>query len=404
MPPPGQVGPGDRLGRPLQVRDRAAEHHLATLAAGLRADVDHPVGGPDRVLVVLDHDQRVAQVAQPGQGADQLLVVPLVQPDRRLVQHVQHAGQPGADLGRQPDPLRFPAGQGRGRPVQRQVTQADVGQEPEPGSRLLPDPGTDLLVARAQGQFGQPPRGLAHRQRGHVRDRPARDGDGQDLRPQPGPAARRARHRPHVALELLPGRVRLGFGVPALDPGQHALEPHPVRAVPPGPGPVTDPDLLTGAVQHGVPGRLGQLVPRRVQAEPAGLRGRRQQPGEVLPLLPARPRRDRTLAQRLAAVRHGQRRVGLHLGAQAAAHRAGALRRVERERPRLQLIVQAHRVTVGAGQVLGEPPFPLGVVGGPVHQFGQDHTVGQLERGLDRVGDSRPARIPDHQSVDYHFY
>ena len=47
---------------------------------------------------------------QPDQRLDQPMVVALVQADRRLVEDVQHAHQPGADLRRQPDPLRLAAG------------------------------------------------------------------------------------------------------------------------------------------------------------------------------------------------------------------------------------------------------------------------------------------------------
>ena len=67
----------------------------------------------DRVLVVLDHDQRVAGVAEPDQRLEQPVVVALVQPDRRLVEDVEHADQAGADLGGQPDPLGLAAGQRR---------------------------------------------------------------------------------------------------------------------------------------------------------------------------------------------------------------------------------------------------------------------------------------------------
>ena len=116
LPPAGDERTGDRLGRRLEVVHRAGHHDLAAVLAGARPDVHHPVGGPDRVLVVLDDDQGVAEIAQPGQRLDQPVVVPLVQPDRRFVQHVQHADQPGADLGGQPDPLRLAAGQG-GRPA-----------------------------------------------------------------------------------------------------------------------------------------------------------------------------------------------------------------------------------------------------------------------------------------------
>jgi hypothetical protein len=79
--------------------------------AGARADVDDPVGGADRVLVVLDDDEGVAEVAQPDQRLDEPPVVALVQPDARLVEHVEHADQARADLGGQPDPLRLAAGE-----------------------------------------------------------------------------------------------------------------------------------------------------------------------------------------------------------------------------------------------------------------------------------------------------
>ena len=60
---------------------------------GARAHVDHVVGGADRLLVVLDHDHGVAEVAQALEGLEQARVVALVQADRRLVEHVEHAGQ-----------------------------------------------------------------------------------------------------------------------------------------------------------------------------------------------------------------------------------------------------------------------------------------------------------------------
>ncbi len=106
--------------------------HVAAVLAGARAHVDQVVGGPHRALVVLDHQHRVAEVAQPLERRDQLLVVALVQADRRLVEDVEHADQRGADLRGQPDPLRLAARQRRRRPLHRQVADADVLQELQP--------------------------------------------------------------------------------------------------------------------------------------------------------------------------------------------------------------------------------------------------------------------------------
>jgi hypothetical protein len=64
---------------------------------------------------VLDDDEGVAEVAQPGQGLDEPVVVALVQPDataRRARR--EHADEPGPDLGGQADALRLAAGQRAG--------------------------------------------------------------------------------------------------------------------------------------------------------------------------------------------------------------------------------------------------------------------------------------------------
>ena len=128
------------------VVDRALRDHLAAEAAGARAEVDDVVGRLDGVRVVLHHDDRVAQVAQPAQGRQQTLVVALMQADARLVQDVEHAHEPRADLGRQPDALGLAAGE-RGRAAaQREVVETDIAQEAQAVHDLLQDRPGDLRV------------------------------------------------------------------------------------------------------------------------------------------------------------------------------------------------------------------------------------------------------------------
>ena len=107
---------------------------------------------------------------EPDQGLDQPVVVALVEPDRRLVEDVEDADQAGADLGREPDPLRLAAGQRPGRPVEGEVVEADVEQEVEPLVDLLEDPLADLLLARGQVEAAQEVGGLVDRQRADVGD------------------------------------------------------------------------------------------------------------------------------------------------------------------------------------------------------------------------------------------
>ena len=56
-----EIMPGQRIGIGGDLGRRPLGDDLAAMHAGARADVDHVIGGPDRVLVVLDHDHRVAE-------------------------------------------------------------------------------------------------------------------------------------------------------------------------------------------------------------------------------------------------------------------------------------------------------------------------------------------------------
>jgi hypothetical protein len=96
--------------------------------------------------------------------------------------------------------------------------------------------------------------------------------------------------------------------------------------------------------------------------------------------------------------------VDLELGADAGAARARAVGRVERERPRLDL-VDGDRVVVGAGHPLREPALPDGVRVVRVHvdELDEQHAAREVERGLDRVGQaSLGAGVAalGHQPVD----
>ena len=113
---------------------RALGDHLAAQLAGAGAEVDDPVGFLHRLLVVLDHQHRVAEVAQPLQRRDEPAVVSLVQPDGRLVENVDDAGELAAHLRGQADALALSARERRGRAVEREVGEAHVGEEQ---SRLL---------------------------------------------------------------------------------------------------------------------------------------------------------------------------------------------------------------------------------------------------------------------------
>ena len=97
-PVPREILAGQRVRRMPHLLRRALRHHLPAVLAGARAHVDHVVGGVDRVLVMFDHDDAVAEVAQVLQRGQQPFVVALMEADGRLVQHIHHAGETRTDL------------------------------------------------------------------------------------------------------------------------------------------------------------------------------------------------------------------------------------------------------------------------------------------------------------------
>ena len=167
----GKVSTGEGFAVVQQLVVGAAVHDPAAVLPGHRPDVDHPVGVRDGVEVVLDDDQRVAEIPQPDQRFDQPAVVALMQADRRLVEHVEHPDQTGADLRREPNPLCLTAGQRRRRARQGQVLEPDVEQEAEPRLDLLEHLARDRLFARAKRQRVEELRAVGDRQLGHLGDR-----------------------------------------------------------------------------------------------------------------------------------------------------------------------------------------------------------------------------------------
>ena len=143
---------------------RPGGHDVAAELPGARAQVDHVVGRPDRLLVVLDDQDGVAEVAQPEQGVEEAPVVPLVQADRRLVEDVEDADQARADLRRQADALPLAAREGAGGAVEREVVEADVQEEAEPLADLLEDAPGDRLLALAEREGVEERAGVLDRQ------------------------------------------------------------------------------------------------------------------------------------------------------------------------------------------------------------------------------------------------
>ncbi len=194
-PAAGQVVAGQALRRLQHLVERALKHDLAAALAGRRADLDQLVGRAEHRLLVLDDDDRVAAVAEPVDGLDQPVDVARVQSDRRLVQHVQHVDQAGAERGGQRDALGLAAAERARRAIERQVAQADRLQVARAAHRPARSivPATVLLPLGPAPVAGQNRRASRIFRRRQLGDVPAADFARQGLRPQPVAAGTRGR-------------------------------------------------------------------------------------------------------------------------------------------------------------------------------------------------------------------
>ena len=182
-----QIPSRDAPGLGHDLLDRPLDNQLAAAAARPGADVDHVVGPPDRILVVLDHDHAVALVLECNEARHKPLVVPRMQPDRRLIEHVAHALQVAAELRGKADALRFAAREARRVPVQGKIPEPHLAQEHEARDDLLDRILAKNLVPAGEANLLHGRETLVYAHRGDFADRPAckAHGAGHGIEPCP---------------------------------------------------------------------------------------------------------------------------------------------------------------------------------------------------------------------------
>ena len=180
----------------------ALEDHLPSVLAGAGPEIDHVVCRANGLLVVLDDDDCVSQIAEARQRGEQLAVVALMQADGRLVEHVEHSREVRAYLSREPDSLPFSAGQRCRTPIQRQVPDADIVEKAEPLADFAQHASGNQLLAVGQLETLEHLERVADRQVDVLGDASAFDSDGEALRLQtPAMTCRTLAQRP-VRLEI----------------------------------------------------------------------------------------------------------------------------------------------------------------------------------------------------------
>ncbi len=303
---------------------------------------------------------------------DEAVVVPGVEADRRLVEHEHRPHERGAERGGQVDPLGLAAAQGEGHPVERDVVESHLEQEPQPALDLGDELLGDLPLERLELEVAEERRRLADRQPGDVADRPALDLDAHGVGVQARPAAGRAGDVFPVAAQEDPDLDLVFLGLEPVEKARGALV---LSAALP------DEALLLG----------GQPLVRHVRRDAVARRLLQE-----LPTPPARdppgPGLDRALLQAEALVRDDLVVIKDGQVAEPVAVGAGALRAVEGEHIGEGLFVLG--AVVLALELLREQEFPA--VGGS----DPDPAAPLLEPHLQGIDEPLPVRGVEPELVD----
>ena len=143
----GKILAGERGGILAISRGVPAGNQLTTQPPGAGSEIDDVIGALDGLGIVLDHQHRVAEIAQAGERVEQAIVIARMQSDGRLVENIEHAAQLRSDLRGQTNALRFAAGERGGGAREAQIVEADGGEKFQAIADLFDHAAGDLLLA-----------------------------------------------------------------------------------------------------------------------------------------------------------------------------------------------------------------------------------------------------------------
>ena len=140
---PAHILTGDRSFTFFDGVQRADDDHLAAVFARGRADVNDMVRRGDHIVIMLNDQNGIADVAQFFQDFHQPVIIAAMQADGRLIQHITAPHQSAADLGGQTNPLGLAAGERPAGSIQCQIAQPHIYHKLQTGTNLFKRLGGD---------------------------------------------------------------------------------------------------------------------------------------------------------------------------------------------------------------------------------------------------------------------
>jgi hypothetical protein len=141
-----QTSPSFGILGPLDVAQCSGDNDFTAVDPGTRSEINDVIGAPHRLLIVLNHNERITFTAQRCQRVEQPQIITRVQADRRFIKHVKNTAKIRAELRGETDALRLPATECFRGAAEVQISETDILHETQPlldfrhqvrGNRLL---------------------------------------------------------------------------------------------------------------------------------------------------------------------------------------------------------------------------------------------------------------------------
>ena len=315
---------------------RPGENHLSPCFAAAGTQLHHIVGHLDGGEIVLDDEDAVTGVAQALQELEQSIHVARMQPDGRLVQHIERVDELRAERIGEPDSLRLTTGERTGGAIHRQIAESDVAEKSHSIAGFLEDHRGNALLELSQLQLFEPRRELIDRQRGNLRDVQTADANVERIGLELGAVTARTFLRRLILAQEDSDVLPIALLLEVFEEREDSL----VAARP--------------CAQQQLPLSRSELVPRAIYRNSFTLRELCQEAPLVV-VTRFCPGVDRPVTQRAIGVGNHQRLVVLEDGAESVALRARTARVVEREQLRRRR--RRNRAIVRALESFGESQF-----------------------------------------------
>src|SRR5262249_45986843 len=150
----------------------ALRDEVATSVAGAGAKVHNKIRAANRILIMIDDQYRIAQIAQTFERTEQAFVVACVEADAGLIEHIKNTAQPRADLRGEANALRFAARKGRGGAIEAQIAEPNSEQKLDSLGYFFERTRRDFLLPRCEmrNDLIHGRTRAAERKRGEIRD------------------------------------------------------------------------------------------------------------------------------------------------------------------------------------------------------------------------------------------